>query len=243
MRASQPLQHLPRSPGLHVNSPHDHTREHSERATLGVGDRIGADGSSSTRMPATASNGASRILPPPAGCCLCYASKSSRSMSTPLVSNENAATPPTQQGHLYPPQWQRECPSISPSRCRHGLRGAARCSTTRRDRLQPRDPCGRHESLPGNRYASTTLAASNDSYGAPTTSPEMVNAWGIAIRPQGEGGHFWIGGGGTSFQFVGDVSASPTWRCDRCTRTHCARSPSPAPTPTPPTPAAERPPA
>ncbi|MFE5705559.1 TIGR03118 family protein [Rhodococcus koreensis] len=65
------------------------------------------------------------------------------------------------------------------------------------------------ESLPGNRYTSSTLAASNDSYGAPATFPGMVNAWGVAIRPQGDGGHFWVGAGGTSFEFVGDVSASP----------------------------------
>lgn len=30
----------------------------------------------------------------------------------------------------------------------------------------------------------------------------------MAIRPKGAGGHFWVGVGGTSFQFVGDVSAS-----------------------------------
>ncbi|MFF0815893.1 TIGR03118 family protein [Rhodococcus sp. NPDC003318] len=60
-----------------------------------------------------------------------------------------------------------------------------------------------------NRYVSTTLVADNDTYDAPTVLPGMVNAWGVAIRPQGAGGHFWIGAGGTSFEFVGDVSASP----------------------------------
>ncbi|AHK35985.1 hypothetical protein OPAG_06803 [Rhodococcus opacus PD630] len=81
------------------------------------------------------------------------------------------------------------------------LLGATGCS--------PAAPAADTGALPGNRYAATTLVASNDSYGAAATFPEMVNAWGIAIRPQGEGGHFWVGGGGTSFEFVGDVSASP----------------------------------
>jgi hypothetical protein len=73
----------------------------------------------------------------------------------------------------------------------------------------PAAPATDTGSLPGNRYTSTTLVASNDSYGAPATFPEMVNAWGVAIRPQGDGGHFWVGAGGTSFEFVGDVNASP----------------------------------
>jgi hypothetical protein len=38
---------------------------------------------------------------------------------------------------------------------------------------------------------------------------DMVNAWGLAIRPQGGCGHFWVGAGGASFEFVGDVAASP----------------------------------
>jgi len=40
-------------------------------------------------------------------------------------------------------------------------------------------------------------------------STEFINAWGIAIRPAGAGGHFWVGAGGYSYQFVGDVTASP----------------------------------
>ncbi len=59
-----------------------------------------------------------------------------------------------------------------------------------------------------NRYFQTNLAATKASYGAKFTFPDMVDAWGIAIRPAGAGGHFWVTGGGTSWQFVGDVSAS-----------------------------------
>ena len=59
-----------------------------------------------------------------------------------------------------------------------------------------------------NAYAQTNLAATKASYGAQFTIPDMVDAWGIAIRPAGAGGHFWVTGGGTSYQFVGDVQKS-----------------------------------
>ncbi|MGW6378043.1 TIGR03118 family protein [Rhodococcus sp. NPDC055112] len=65
------------------------------------------------------------------------------------------------------------------------------------------------EALPGNRYTQTNLAATGETYSAPFTLPDMVNAWGVAIRPKGAGGHFWVGAGGTSYEFVGDVTASP----------------------------------
>ncbi|WP_373792075.1 TIGR03118 family protein [Delftia acidovorans] len=61
---------------------------------------------------------------------------------------------------------------------------------------------------PANRYLQTPLLASHAGYGARFTEPDFVNGWGIAIRPAGAGGHFWIGGGGTSWQFLGDVSRS-----------------------------------
>ena len=59
-----------------------------------------------------------------------------------------------------------------------------------------------------NSYRQTNLAATSAKYGAQFTIPDMVDAWGIAIRPAGAGGHFWVLGGGTSWQFVGDVTAS-----------------------------------
>ncbi|WP_375336163.1 TIGR03118 family protein [Nocardia sp. SYP-A9097] len=64
------------------------------------------------------------------------------------------------------------------------------------------------QALDGNHYAQTNLAADKDSYKAQFTYPDMVNAWGLADRPKGAGGHFWVGGGGFSFQFVGDVTKS-----------------------------------
>jgi uncharacterized protein (TIGR03118 family) len=63
--------------------------------------------------------------------------------------------------------------------------------------------------LTDNRYQKTLLVANKASYGATFIEPDFINAWGIAIRPKGAGGHFWVGAGGQSYQYVGDVKASP----------------------------------
>ncbi len=60
-----------------------------------------------------------------------------------------------------------------------------------------------------NRFEIANLAASNASYNAVFTIPGMIDAWGIAIRPAGAGGHFWVGGGGSSWEFIGDVRNHP----------------------------------
>lgn len=71
-------------------------------------------------------------------------------------------------------------------------------------------------SLPAaqNRFIQENLAASDASYKAKFIIRDMVSAWGIAIRPAGAGGHFWVGAGGSSWQFVGDVRnhANPALR-------------------------------
>jgi uncharacterized protein (TIGR03118 family) len=75
--------------------------------------------------------------------------------------------------------------------------------------------CGSSDdSLPQNSFAIKNLAATDTKYAAKYTLPEMIDAWGIAIRPAGAGGHFWVGGGGTSWQFLGDVKnhATPALR-------------------------------
>ncbi len=59
-----------------------------------------------------------------------------------------------------------------------------------------------------NRYVETCLVANKASYQAKFVDACFVNAWGIAIRPAGAGGHFWVGAGGTSWQYVGDVQKS-----------------------------------
>ena len=59
-----------------------------------------------------------------------------------------------------------------------------------------------------NRYRQANLLASHARHGARFTEPEFINGWGIAIRPAGAGGHFWVGGGGISWQYLGDVTRS-----------------------------------
>lgn len=61
-----------------------------------------------------------------------------------------------------------------------------------------------------NAFRQTNLAATKAARGAAFTFTDMVGAWGIAIRPAGAGGHFWVTAGGKSYQFVGDVTASAT---------------------------------
>jgi uncharacterized protein (TIGR03118 family) len=69
--------------------------------------------------------------------------------------------------------------------------------------------CGGDADSSRNAYRETRLVASQASYGAAIVNPDFVNAWGLAIRPAGQGGHFWVTGSGTSFEFVGDVGGAP----------------------------------
>ena len=41
------------------------------------------------------------------------------------------------------------------------------------------------------------------------SEPRMTDAWGIAIRPAGIPGHFWVVAGDTSYEYVGDVNGKP----------------------------------
>lgn len=63
-------------------------------------------------------------------------------------------------------------------------------------------------SLAQNTYTVTNLVA-NDAIYEPLNliDPLLSNGWGIAIRPPGAGGHFWISnaGTGTTTTYVGDV--------------------------------------
>lgn len=61
----------------------------------------------------------------------------------------------------------------------------------------------------GNRFVNTPLVANRAKYKpAVEVDKKLVNAWGIAIRPAGAGGHFWVAGSGISFEYVGDVQKS-----------------------------------
>lgn len=65
-------------------------------------------------------------------------------------------------------------------------------------------------------YTQTNLVATTDSFDAAVIDPTLVNAWGIAIRPAGLGGHFWVTANGTglSSQWVGDVGSTPLYQDD-----------------------------
>ena len=60
----------------------------------------------------------------------------------------------------------------------------------------------------------TNLVANSPAYGAQIVEPNLRNAWGIAIRPAGAGGHFWVGAErtGQSIQYVGDVGGTPLFQ-------------------------------
>jgi uncharacterized protein (TIGR03118 family) len=62
-----------------------------------------------------------------------------------------------------------------------------------------------------NAYVNTVLVANDPKYHPQLIDKRMVDAWGIAIRPPGAGGHFWISnaGTGTSVEYIGDVNGTP----------------------------------
>jgi uncharacterized protein (TIGR03118 family) len=62
----------------------------------------------------------------------------------------------------------------------------------------------------------TNLVANKPEFGAVTIEPELKNPWGIAIRPAGFGGHFWVAAAnsGKSIQYVGDVGNTPLFQDD-----------------------------
>lgn len=79
--------------------------------------------------------------------------------------------------------------------------------------LRPDSAVNRPDSFfPG--VIQNNLVANSPAYGAPIVEPELRNAWGIAIRPAGLGGHFWVGAAGTgkSIQYVGDVDGQPLFQ-------------------------------
>ena len=67
-----------------------------------------------------------------------------------------------------------------------------------------------------NSYVVTNLVSNN-----PDNNPQLLDyysslGWGLAIRPAGLGGHFWVSnsGTGTSSEYVGDVGGVPIYQDD-----------------------------
>jgi uncharacterized protein (TIGR03118 family) len=60
-------------------------------------------------------------------------------------------------------------------------------------------------------YDEVVLVANKAEFHPKIVDAKMINAWGIALRPPGAGGHIWISnaGSGTSSEYIGDVSGNP----------------------------------
>ena len=61
-----------------------------------------------------------------------------------------------------------------------------------------------------NDYAQVNLVANRAEFKPEIIDPQMQNAWGLADRPAGAGGHFWVTAQktGTSIEYVGDVNGT-----------------------------------
>jgi hypothetical protein len=59
-----------------------------------------------------------------------------------------------------------------------------------------------------NAYVKAILVANDPKYHPQFIDRNMVDAWSIAIRPPGAGGHFWISNAatGTSVEYISDVN-------------------------------------
>lgn len=70
-----------------------------------------------------------------------------------------------------------------------------------------------------NRYVRRNFVANDATAYRPeiATDPAFIDAWGIATRPAGIPGHFWVVAGNKSFQYVGDVTGKRTPPCSAVT--------------------------
>jgi len=64
---------------------------------------------------------------------------------------------------------------------------------------------------PDSGYLQTNLVANKADYHAQIVDENMINAWGIALRPPGAGGHIWVSNArtGSSSEYIGDVAGQP----------------------------------
>ncbi|NEP85519.1 MAG: TIGR03118 family protein [Okeania sp. SIO2C2] len=65
-------------------------------------------------------------------------------------------------------------------------------------------------------YFQTNLVSNNPDFEPHILDPLVVNAWDLAIRPAGFGGHFWVTNtdSGTVTTYVGDVGGTPLFQDD-----------------------------
>ncbi len=66
-----------------------------------------------------------------------------------------------------------------------------------------------------NTYVQNAFVSNNAANYQPTlaTEPKMIDAGGIAIRPAGQPGHFWVLSGTKSYEYVGDVNGKIVTPC------------------------------
>ena len=66
----------------------------------------------------------------------------------------------------------------------------------------------------GNSYDAHNLVANSAAYDPDIVDPAMVNAWGLANRPAGLGGHIWVAASnsGQSIEYVGDIGEVPLYQ-------------------------------
>lgn len=57
-------------------------------------------------------------------------------------------------------------------------------------------------------FVQHNFVANHARYGADRLEKKFLNAWGVAIRPAGAGGHFWVTAKDVSYEYVGDVQQS-----------------------------------
>ena len=71
--------------------------------------------------------------------------------------------------------------------------------------------CARAFADDSSAYEVTNLVANSAEYNPQIVDPTMINAWGIALRPPGAGGHIWIDDArfGNSVEYIGDVAGMP----------------------------------
>jgi hypothetical protein len=79
----------------------------------------------------------------------------------------------------------------------------------------------------GNSFSQTNLVANSADYHPQIVNPYLIDAWGIALRPPGAGGHIWVNGAesgypnvppngqmpaGNSFEYIGDVGGTKLYQ-------------------------------
>jgi uncharacterized protein (TIGR03118 family) len=66
-----------------------------------------------------------------------------------------------------------------------------------------------------NSYVESEFVANDAAAYTPSlaTEPKFVDAWGVAIRPAGIPGHFWVLAGNKSYEYVGDVTGKTVPPC------------------------------